>query len=162
MVRRCGRVAAAALVLLWGAGLATPRPTHAAGPLAVPLAQGAPPAEGAPPATPSAPAELPPTIAVPDIASRAEDLSTFLRGVEAGLAPSPQLKAIEDNIPDLSDRDAEQLADLDRILEQGPQLHVVEALLHSWARTRSDIATSNSLLTAQAKRLAPRFSAFKG
>jgi len=154
VVRRCGRAAAAALVLLFGAGLATPRATHAAGPLAVLPAQGAPPAaQGAPPATPGAPAEPPPTIAVPDIASRAEELSTYLRGVEAGLAPSPQLKAIQDAIPDLSDRDAEQLADLDRTLEQGPQLHVVETLLHSWARTRSEIATSNSLLTDQAKRL---------
>jgi len=152
--RRCGRVAAAALALLWGAGLATLHPASAAAPLSAPRTQAATPATQEPaPATPSAPAEPPPTIAVPDIASRAEDLSTFLRGVEAGLAPSPQLKAIEDGIPDLSDRDAEQLADMDRTLEQGPQLHVLEALLRTWTRTRSDIATSNGLLTDQAKRL---------
>ena len=155
--RRCGRVAAAALALLWGVGLATPLPAPAAPPpsqAAIPATQAAPPAaQGAAPATPGAPAELPPTIAVPDIATRAEELSTYLRSVEAGLAPSPQIKAIEESIPDLSDRDAEQLADMDRTLEQGPQLHVLEALLRTWARTRSDIATSNNLLTDQAKRL---------
>ena len=152
--RRRGRVAAAALALLWGAGLATPRPAPAAAPLAGLPTQAAPPAaQGAPPATPGAPAEPPPTIAVPDIASRAEELSIVLRGVEAGLAPSPQLKEIEDGIPDLSDRDAEQLADMDRTLEQGPQLHVLEALLRTWTRTRSDIVASNNLLTDQAKRL---------
>jgi small-conductance mechanosensitive channel len=73
--------------------------------------------------------------------------------VDAGLAPNAQLKAIEADLPDLSNRDAEQLADLDRTLEQGPQIFVVDALLRTWARTRSDIASSNNLLTNQAKRL---------
>jgi len=153
--RSCGRLAVAALAVLWEAGLAVPRLVHAAAPLGVPLP--APPAAAAatpsaPAATPSAPAE-PPTIAVPDIASRAEELSTFLRQVETGLAPSPQLKAIEDDLPDLSERDADLLADLDRTLEQGPQLHVLQALISSWTRTRNDIAASNTLLTDQAKRL---------
>jgi small-conductance mechanosensitive channel len=73
--------------------------------------------------------------------------------VEAGLVPSAQLKAIEADLPDLGSRDAEQLADLDRTLEQGPQIFVVDGLLRAWARTRSDIASSNNLLTEQAKRL---------
>jgi small-conductance mechanosensitive channel len=73
--------------------------------------------------------------------------------VETGLAPNAQLKAIEADLPDLSNRDAEQLADLDRTLEQGPQIFVVDALLRTWARSRSDIASSNNLLTNQAKRL---------
>jgi small-conductance mechanosensitive channel len=153
--RSCGRVAAAALAVLWGAGLAVPRPLHAAGPLGVPLhapQAAAAPTPIAPTAQPSPPAE-PPTIAVPDIASRAEELSTFLRQVETGLAPSPQLKAIEDDLPELSERDADLLADLDRTLEQGPQLHVLQALISLWTRTRNDIAASNALLTDQAKRL---------
>jgi len=152
--RRRGRDAAAVLVLLLWAGLAPPRPAVGAAPLAPPVKPAAPaPAQATPAPAPAPPAEAPPTIAVPDIASRAEELANFLRGAETGLAPSAQLKAIEADLPDLSDRDADQLADLDRTLEEGPQLDVVEALMRSWARTRNDIAASNALLTTEAKRL---------
>jgi small-conductance mechanosensitive channel len=110
--------------------------------LAAPAAAGAqqpPPAAG--------------TIAVPEIAQRADAAASFLREVEGSIKADPELEAIAQKLPDARDRLNTRLDETRQLLAAQPDLARLDALSEAWRARRVEFLKWMDLVTARATQL---------
>jgi hypothetical protein len=108
-----------------------------------------------PPAGPAAKAEErpPEAIAIPEIAIRSEQVTSFLRTIEVGHEKDSSVDAIAQELPEIAASNLALLAETNNLLEQGPRKHVLEALADSWRSARASMEARNATLTARASAL---------
>lgn len=106
----------------------------------------------APAPAPSAKSEqkLPESIAIPEIATRSEQVANLLRSIEAELAKNAAVEQISGQLPALVEDDLTLAQETSERLEQGPRRRVVDALADSWRVTRGNIDAYNVTLTQRA------------
>lgn len=104
---------------------------------------------------PSAPATAgaPAPIAVPEVATRAEEVAALLRRIEAQLGPSREMESLEKGLPQLSERVEVLLEDTSRALERPPRLAVLDRLGDSWRGVRLQLSDHVAALTRRATTL---------
>ncbi len=92
-------------------------------------------------------------IAIPEIASRSEQITGLLRTVEAGLERDPAVEAIEKQLPELAASNLALLSETNSLLEQVPRQRVLAAIADSWQAARTAMAARNVTLTERASAL---------
>ncbi len=115
-----------------------------------------PPAASSPAAEPPAAepeAKLPETIAIPDIATRAEQNASLRRTIEAEIASDNAVDAIASQLDALVAEDQGLIAETADRLEQGPRRQVVDALNEAWRRSYSQASAQSDTLTKSASAL---------
>jgi small-conductance mechanosensitive channel len=107
-----------------------------------------------PAAAPARPPEPPPeTIAIPEIATRAEQTTSLLRTLETKLAEDPNVAAIRSSLPDLIASNLALAAETTEYLEPGSRRQMVDSLAESWRGVRARIAEQSAVLTQRASGL---------
>lgn len=129
------RIAGAALLAMW----------MAFAPLPVDAADGPPPA--------SAPAEpvVSPTIPLAEIATRAEQVITRLRGLVQDEKTRADLDRIEAELGESAANVWANLDDTQALLSEGPRLSVIEGAQAGWAEDRRHLEAQSALLTTRAE-----------
>ena len=118
------------------------------------VALAAPPLPAAAPAPAASEGPKPPeTIAIPEIATRSEQVTNLLRAIEAELGSSAPVDAIAAELATIVEDDLALASETSERLEQGPRRRVVDALADSWRTTRNDINAKNATLTQRASAL---------
>ncbi|HEY3065484.1 MAG TPA: mechanosensitive ion channel domain-containing protein [Methylomirabilota bacterium] len=100
-----------------------------------------------------APAEVqdaPASIPLPEIARRTEEVGALLRSLEVQLPPNPHVKAIEAEMPELSERLRARFEWSRQMVETRPELGVVDTLVERWQAARLDLRSRMEVLTARA------------
>jgi len=93
------------------------------------------------------------TIAGPEIAQRADEAATFLRDVQAKLAPSPELEEIAQKLPAASTSLTGRLEETRQLLDAQPDLSRLDALADAWRARRLDLLKWIDLVTVRATQL---------
>jgi potassium efflux system protein len=95
------------------------------------------------PKTPAAnmppPSQEPVAIPVEDIATRAAEVSTFLRTVYAQVAPGHELEKIQRELPELSDRMALEFGRTMRALRAQPTLDILQTEERVWRKGHAEL-----------------------
>jgi len=104
---------------------------------------------------PVAPAPPPPPLAIPlpDIATRATELSNLLGTLTASAAAGANIGSIAKMLPDMSEKLDRQLAATTKTLDAEPSLDTLQSLQQDWQRRESYTKGWLSQLTAQAIKL---------
>jgi small-conductance mechanosensitive channel len=116
---------------------------------APPLARAEAPVADAPPVARPEP-KPPETIAIPEIATRAEQNANLRRTIEAELAKDTLVDTIASQIAALVEDDRDLTAETTDRLELGPRRLVVDALNEAWRRNYSKISAQSATLTKSA------------
>lgn len=93
------------------------------------------------------------TIAVPEIAQRADEVATFLRQLEAKLGANPELEEIAQKLPEASTRLTGRLEETRQLLDAQPDLSRLDALADAWRGRRLELLKWMDLVTARATAL---------
>ena len=97
--------------------------------------------------------EAPTPIPVAEIAQRAEEVSEFLRAVDAAVAPSARVASIESNFPGLAERITTRTTQTRAALAAQPTLGTLDTLTDTWQSTRLTLSAWVEELTARAIKL---------
>src|SRR4029434_7928773 len=92
-------------------------------------------------------------IPLPDIATRATELSNLLGTLTASAAAGANIGSIAKMLPDMSEKLDRQLAATTKILEAEPNLDTLQSLQQDWHRRELDTKGWLNQLTAQAIKL---------
>ncbi|HSB70998.1 MAG TPA: mechanosensitive ion channel domain-containing protein [Candidatus Methylomirabilis sp.] len=99
------------------------------------------------------PGNAPPSIPVPEIATRAEEAAALLRGIDTLLASNTHIEAIRMRLPDVTHQVDTRIEETNQQLEARPSIEVLDRLLTSWQRMRGELAKALDDLTQRATRL---------
>ena len=116
--------------------------------LALALGVGSAAAEDKPPAP-----EPPSSIPVPEVARRADEVMALLRGLDLLAAPSPEVEAIGQRLPEMSARLTERLDGTRRMLESQPPLGTLDVLGDALRAARLELTGWIEILTRRATQL---------
>jgi len=97
--------------------------------------------------------EAPTSIPVAEIARRAEEVSEFLRAVDAAVAPSARIASIESDLPSLVERITTRTTQTRASLAAQPTLGTLDTLTDAWQSTRLMLSAWVEELTARAIKL---------
>jgi potassium-dependent mechanosensitive channel len=112
------------------------------------ICNGAAEQKTAAPVTSPAPASSS-VIPVPDIATRAMEVSNTLRAFSIKLTPSPEIEAIRKQLPGVSRNIDQQLAATRRIILEEPSLETLQSQQQLWEGLQHETAGWLSTLTSQ-------------
>jgi potassium-dependent mechanosensitive channel len=96
---------------------------------------------------------VPPAIAVPEIASRAEELAGRLRAIEQDALPDATLQSFVAELPARTVRVKQSLAETNDVLRERPQLPALRHLSATWEARRDALGRRSALLGARALQL---------
>jgi potassium efflux system protein len=99
------------------------------------------------------PGSTPSSIPIPEIAARAEEVTTLLRTIETLLASDADIEAIRQRLPELTRQINARLEETTRSLDGRPSIEALDTLFSSWQRARSELARALEKLTQRATRL---------
>jgi potassium-dependent mechanosensitive channel len=108
------------------------------------------------------PGSASPSIPIPEIATRAEEVTVLLRNLETLLAPNPDVEAIRLRLPELTTQIDTRLDETMQRLDGQPSVDVVDELLAFWQRTRGELAKALERLTQRAIRLEDELERLSG
>jgi small-conductance mechanosensitive channel len=97
--------------------------------------------------------EAPASISVPEVATRAEEVTKSLRDLDVLLVPDPRIEVVRSSLPDMSARIAARLDETGRTLESLPALVVLDGLVESWQALRKQVAGGIDVLARRATTL---------
>src|SRR4029077_2968843 len=117
-----------------------------------PIMVGAAEQKNVEPTKPPVPA-VPLAIPLPDIATRATELSNLLGTLTASAAAGANIGSIAKMLPDMSEKLDRQLAATTKTLDAEPSLDTLQSLQQDWQRRESYTKGWLSQLTAQAIKL---------
>ena len=108
-----------------------------------------------PPPPPGAARDVAAAAAVPvaEVATRAAELATLLRGLQTRLAPSPELEIIRKSLPALRQLIDLELAAAKTILQAQPSLDMLQAQQQLWQQRQLQTTTWLTALTLRATHL---------
>jgi len=97
--------------------------------------------------------KAPASISVPEVATRAEEVTKSLRDLDVLLVPDPRIEVVRSSLPDMSARIAARLDETGRTLESLPALVVLDGLMESWQALRKQVAGGIDVLARRATTL---------
>ncbi len=106
--------------------------------------------------------EIPASIPVPEIAKRADEVSTLLRDLDTFLASNADVEAIRQRLPELQVRIDAQQEETKRAIEGRPPLAVLDGLMVSWKVIRGELVKAVEVLTERATRLEQELERLQG
>jgi len=106
--------------------------------------------------------DTPPSIPVPEIATRAEEVAALLRSIDTLLTSNTETEAIRRRLPDITHQIDAQIDETTQRLEARPSIEVLDGLLMSWQRTRGELAKALDIITQRATRLEQELERLSG
>ena len=146
--RLLGHVVVVACALIAALAPAVPCAAGPPSPAAPTAPQANTAATGGAPTTPT-----PTSIPVPQIVTKAAEVTKMLRDLDTLAAPQPAILEIQNRLRDVSARLGPEFKSTIEILEQGPPIGIQERLTQSWQASSSELLGWQELVTKRATRL---------